>query len=369
MIDVLLIVSVFIGSCILAFVLSIPIISILYKFSIVRKIDVDFSTLIEARKLKVGTPIMGGLIVVLAVLLVNLIFNLNGTTKVPLLVFTISALLGAFDDILNIYGRKRPVKKISRILMLIKVHASPLMRLYYLLTLPWAIYKRLFFMLGSNPGKGIQAHEKILVQAIAGGIVAVWIYFLAGFPMPGFLWIPFLGGINIGWLMIPFIIFVVISMANAVNIADGMDGLSAGLLLSSFGAFLAISLLQLNIPIALLCASVTGALTAYLYFNIPPARFQMGDVGSLALGTLLAAIAFALEKPLLLIPICMMFIAEIATTLIQGIARRTIGRRIFRMAPLHHHYELKGWPETKVVMRFWLFSNVFAAIGIWLSFY
>ena len=368
MIDIIFLISVFLGSAMLAFVLSLPIINILYKYKIVREIDVDFSTLIEARKLKVGTPIMGGLIVVLAVLIINLIFNFNGSTKVPLLVFTISALLGAFDDVLNIYGRKRPVKKISRILTLIRVHANPLMRIYYILTLPWAAYKRLFFMLGSNPGKGIQAHEKIIVQLVSGLIVAIWVYYLAGFPTPGFLWLPFLGGIDIGWLMIPFAIFTVVSMANAVNIADGMDGLSAGLLLSSYGAFLAVSVLLGDVPAAILCASVMGALVAYLYFNIPPARFQMGDVGSLALGALLAAIAFAIQRPVLLIPVCAVFIAEIATTLIQGIARRTIGRRIFRMAPLHHHYELMGWKEEKVVMRFWLMGGICAAVGIWLSF-
>ncbi len=368
-VDIFIIISIFLGSSLLAFFLALPIISILYKFKIVREIDVDFSTVVEARKLKVGTPIMGGLIVVLAVLIISILFNLNGTTKVPLLVFTISALLGAFDDILNIYGRKRPVKRIRRILMLIRVHANPVMRAYYILTLPWAIYKRFFFMLGSNPGKGIQAHEKILVQTIGGAILAYWLYYLADFPIPGELWFPFVGGINIGILMIPFIIFTVISMANAVNIADGMDGLSAGLLISSFSAFLVIAVLQNNLPVAILCASVAGALTAYIYFNIPPARFQMGDVGSLALGTLLAACAFALQRPILLVPICAVFIAEIATTLIQGIARRSIGRRIFRMAPLHHHYELKGWSEAKVVMRFWLFGGICAAVGIWLSFF
>ncbi len=366
MIDIFELTTIFFISLILAFLLSIPIINLLYKFKIVRQIDADFSTVIEARKLKAGTPIMGGLIVVLAVLIVNLTLNFNGTTKVPLLVFGMAALLGAFDDVLNIYGRKRPVRRIHRILKLIQVHANPFVRLYLVVTLPWNIYKRFFYLLGSNPGKGIQAHEKIIIQTISGSIVAAWIYYLAGFDNPGFLWLPFVGGINLGILMIPFIVFTVVATSNAVNIADGMDGLSAGLLLSSFLSFLVISFFANNAPIAILLTTVMGALVTYLYFNIPPARFQMGDVGSLALGTLLAAVAFALQRPILILPIGGVFVAEIATTLIQGIVRRILGRRVFQMAPLHHHYEMKGWSEEKVVMRFWLTGLVFAVLGIWL---
>lgn len=367
MVELLQLTTIFLISLILAFGLAIPIISILYKFGILREIDPDFSTLIEKRKLKAGTPIMGGLIVVFSVLIINLIFNFNGTTKIPLLVFAAAAALGAIDDVLNIYGRKRPVKKLKRVIKLIQVHANPLMRIYYALTLPWSVYKRFFFLLGSNPGKGIHAHEKIIVQTLAGLVVAIWVYYLANFPNPGFLWLPFVGGLNIGILMIPFIIFTVISVSNAVNIADGMDGLSAGLLVISYGAFLVISIAQGNAPTSILIVSAIGALVAYLYFNIPPARFQMGDVGSLALGTLLATVAFALQRPILLLPIGGVFVAEIGTTIIQGFARRTIGRRVFKMAPLHHHLELKGWDESKVVMRLWIDGIIVAVFGIWLS--
>lgn len=356
-------------SAIFSFIVSFPIIGLLYKFKIVRLIDKDFTAIIESRRLKLGTPIMGGLIIVIVVLIVNLLFNFNGSTKVPLLVFAISALLGAFDDVLNIYGRERPVRSFSRSLLLARVHASKLMRIFYLITLPWAGFRWLFYLLGSNPGKGIQAHEKIIVQTIAGGLVAWWLYFHAGWEHPGEVWLPWLGTIDIGLFIIPTIIFVVVAMANAVNISDGMDGLSAGLLVNAFLGFLLVAFFMGNVPIALLVSSVVGSLIIYLYFNIPPARFQMGDVGSLALGMLLATVAFSLNRMVLLPIFGFFFIAEIGSTIIQGIARRLVGRRIFKMAPLHHHLELLGWPEYKVVMRFWVLSPLLVIIGVWLSQY
>jgi phospho-N-acetylmuramoyl-pentapeptide-transferase len=323
---------------------------------------------------------MGGLIVVLSVLVLNLIFNFNGSTKVPLFVVTLAALLGAFDDVLNIYGQERKVRSIDRIMKLIKVHKSKVQRLKYILLLPWLAYKRFFFLLGSNPGKGIQAHEKVIIQAIAGLAVGWWLYDRAGWTNPGDLSFFRLGTIDIGILMIALAVFVVVAMANAVNLSDGMDGLAAGLLLPAFGALFIIAydqevlskvLIGENIdmlPMSLLSISVIGALLTYLYFNIPPARFQMGDVGSLSLGALLATIAFALRVPMLLPIIGFPFVAEISASLIQGIARRVIGRRVFKMAPLHHHFELLGWSEEKVTMRFWLAGIVCALVGLWVYF-
>lgn len=364
----------------LSFLIAFPIISLLYKFGITRRIEVDFSTLIEKRKLKVGTPIMGGLIVVLSVIITNLLFNLNGSTKVPIIVFAISAALGAFDDVLNIYGRERRVRTLDRIWKLIKVHKNRLTRVRYFILLPWFAYKRFFFILGSNPGKGIQAHEKVLVQLISGLILGWWIYFRTGWINPGEIDLFALGSIDIGILIIPFAAFVVVAMANAVNLSDGMDGLAAGLLLPAFGALFLIAFYQEvlvfveaglpveRIPMTLLSFSVIASLMTYLYFNIPPARFQMGDVGSLALGALFATIGFALQVPMLLPIIGFPFVAEVATSLIQGLSRRLIGRRVFRMAPLHHHFELMGWSEEKVTMRFWLAGIVCALIGMWVYF-
>lgn len=352
-----------------ALIISFPIIYLLYKFKIVRLIDKDFTAIIEKRRLKMGTPIMGGLIVLIAVLAINLLLNWNGTTKIPLLVFALSGLLGAFDDVLNIYGRERSVRSVSRTLLLAKVHAKRVMRIFYIVTLPWAAFRWFFYLLGSNPGKGIQAHEKIIVQTIAGGFVAWWIYWGTGWLNPGEIWIPFAGMMDLGIWIVPLVIFTVVGMANAVNITDGMDGLAAGLLLLAFGGFLGVSLIDGNTPISLLISSVMGSLLIYLYFNVPPARFQMGDVGSLALGTLLATVAFSTNRVFLLPIFGAFFIAELGSTIIQGIARRLAGRRLFRMAPLHHHLELLGWAEHKVVMRFWVLAPFLVVLGIWLAQY
>jgi len=155
-------------------------------------------------------------------------------------------------------------------------------------------------------------------------------------------------------------------MTNAVNLADGMDGLAANELITSFFGFLIIAIVRGDVRIEFLITTVIGSLLAYLYFNIPPARFQMGDVGSLALGTLLAAIAFILGEPLLLLIISLPFAITLISVVIQGMGRRILGRRIFAMAPIHYHFQLKyGWSEEKVVMRFTLFSIILMVIGLW----
>src|SRR5690606_36671686 len=155
-----------------SFAIAFPIIKLLYMFNITRRMTVDFTTLIEKRNLKIGVPIMGGLIIIVTVVTLNLIFNPfrdNSGTLLLLFIFLISALLGGFDDVLNIYGTDRAKPRaLSRTIRLIKVHKDTRKRLMLALTFPWEVYKRFFFVLGSNPGKGIQAHEKILVQSTAG---------------------------------------------------------------------------------------------------------------------------------------------------------------------------------------------------------
>jgi phospho-N-acetylmuramoyl-pentapeptide-transferase len=288
---------------------------------------------------------MGGLIIILTVLILTAVLNWNNTTFVPIIVFLISALLGGIDDLLNIFGRKRLVKPLHKHLRLVLVHKDWKTRFIMFLLIPWSVYKNIWYALGSYPGKGIHAGEKIIVQTITGGIVAWWIIAHLGIT---YIWIPFLGTISIGIpLMALFIIFTVVSMSNAVNISDGMDGLSAGLLLSSFMAFLVIALLKSNYEIAFLNATVIGALISYLYFNIKPARIEMGDVGSLALGTLLATNAFILDTISLLPIIGILFVIEIGSSLTQAIYRRVFGRRLLKMAPLHLHFLILGWSEEK----------------------
>lgn len=341
-------------------------ISLLIKLNVVRNLNKDFSSLVGERYLKAGTPIMGGLLIVITTMMVTAIFNLNGNTIVPLFVMAISAFLGGMDDLLNIFGDKRPIRTTKKHIKIAKVHKSPLKRIWMWLTLPWNFYQNIWFALGSYPGTGIHAGEKIIIQILSGGAVAYWIWFRLGWTA---IWMPFIGPIELGWLMPIFIIFTVVSMANAVNIADGMDGLSSGTSIMSFVAFLIISLSLGATNLALLIATVIGALLAYLYFNIKPARFEMGDVGSLAVGALLATVAFAVDRAALLPVVGFVFVAEIGSSLIQGVYRRITGRRLFKMAPLHLHFQILGWSEEKTVMRFWLAGGVLALAGILLSMY
>ena len=157
--------------------------------------------------------------------------------------------------------------------------------------------------------------------------------------------------------------------ANAVNIADGLDGLAGGSLIITFLGLMIISWTEGRVSFTLLNATVVGALIAYTYFNIKPARFQMGDVGSLGLGALLAINAVAINRTMLIPFLGFIFYIEIISVVIQVFCRRLLGRRFFKMAPIHHHFEFRGWSEEKIVMRFWLIHAFFVIFAIWMSLY
>jgi phospho-N-acetylmuramoyl-pentapeptide-transferase len=359
------IISYLILGTIISTLLSVPIINLLYRLKIVRQIGVDFSTIIEDRKTKYGTPIMGGLIVIIPVLLITLLFNRSPATIIAMLIFVAAALLGGLDDVLNIFGKQRKVRNINRILKLIRVHKSKRERLKYIILFPWLAFERFMHMFESNPGTGLRAHEKLLVQLLLGAFLGVYVYQNMG----GFIWMPFFGGIDIGWLIIPFAILMLGLITNAVNITDGMDGLAAGIMLNALGGFMVITYMSLKIELTLLSGTIIGALITYLYFNIAPARVQFGDIGSFSMGAILTVIAFLSGKVVLLFILALPFLIEIGSTIIQSLSRRLFGRRIFMMAPIHHHFEMLGWKEEKVVMRFWLYSIITAIIGVWLSFF
>jgi phospho-N-acetylmuramoyl-pentapeptide-transferase len=353
-------------SAMLSGILAIPIITLLYKLKVVRKTDVDFSTLIDDRKVKYGTPIMGGLIFILTILFINYSFNFNKYTSVPLHIFLATALLGALDDLLNIFGKQRKIKGLSRSFKLIRVHKNPFVRLKYLLLLPWTAFSAFMHMFESNPGTGLRAHEKLFIQMLLGIIFGFWVKTVIGSD----LWIPFLGSFNIGDWMIPFATFSFVAMTNAVNITDGMDGLASGIALIILAGVIPLLLVS-NQPLehVIFIGSSVGALLIYLYFNVSPARVQMGDTGSFSLGALLTIIFFMIGKPLLILAFCMPYIIEVVSTIVQSISRRIFGRRLLQMAPLHHHFEMIGWREDKVVIRFWLMAIMCCLIGIWLSFF
>jgi phospho-N-acetylmuramoyl-pentapeptide-transferase len=280
-------------------------------------------------------------------------------------VFICAATLGGVDDLLNIFGsEKRKKKHFSRVLKLMKVHSSKFMRMKIFVMLPWYFYKSIVNAFESNPGKGLLANERILIQSLIALILSYTFYIEFGTN----IWAPVIGSIDVSFLLVPFIWITLIAMINSVNFSDGLDGLSAGLLLSSFIGFFIISIAQNNFEISVLIATVVGSLITYLYYNIAPARVQFGDVGTYGLGALLTAVAFGLDKALLLPIIGLPFVIEILSTILQSIARRIFGRRLFQMAPLHHHFEMLGWSEEKVVMRFWIFSIISTIIGIWVYF-
>jgi phospho-N-acetylmuramoyl-pentapeptide-transferase len=356
-------------SCFLAFLWAPLLTKFLYRFNLTRQPQYDATLGFDARKHKAGTPIMGGLLVIVTVAAMTMLFNWERRfTYVPIGVMLLAALLGGIDDIMHIYGKERRSRTLRQTLRLIRVHADPRERVRLALLLPWFVFKRASFWLGSHPGKGVHVHEKLVLQFAAGAITAWWVYAKLGENWRQ-MYIPFDGFVNIGWWIIPLIIFFVMCTANAVNVADGMDGLAGGSLLVTFSALTILSWLEGYQSIAALNGTAVGALLAYTYFNIKPARFQMGDAGSLGLGALLAINAIAINRMLLLPFLGFIFYAELGTVIIQVFGRYAFGRRIFRMAPIHHHFELRGWSEEKVVMRFWIIHAAFVILGLWVALY
>lgn len=355
-----------IGSTIIAFLWAPLLTKILYKYHITRRAEFD-PTLQGERQHKAGTPTMGGLLVIVTVTLVTMLFNWQRKyTYVPIGAMGISALLGAVDDLLNIFGTKRRLRNVRHTIILIKVHKRWYMKGWHTLTIPWIAFREMVSMFGSKQGRGIQVHEKLLFQFVAGVITAWWVYAKLGVSWQT-LNIPFDGTLYVGWFIIPIIIFFVMFTANAVNVADGMDGLAGGALIAAFLGLTIVSGLEGRTAFAPLNATVAGALLAYTYFNVKPARFQMGDVGSLGLGTLLAINAIALNKTLLIPFFGFIFYIEIFSVILQILSRRLLGRRLFKMSPLHHHFEILGWPEEKVVMRFWIIQAFMVMMGVWLA--
>ncbi len=351
---------------VVAFVWAPLLSKVLYRFRIIKGAKTELASL-GSHAYKANTPVMGGLLVIVTVAVLSIFFNWSRNfTWVPIGVMILSAGLGAIDDFMNIYGRERQSRKMKHVLALIRVHKEWKMRVWYAVTLPWTAFKRLSVWFGSRPGKGVFVHEKLVLQFIAGAITAWWIYAKLG-PAWHYIYLPFNLSINAGMFIVPIIILIVMFTANAVNIADGMDGLAGGTLIITFSALTLLSWINGFGEIAILNATTVGALVAYTYFNIKPARFMMGDVGSLGLGALLAVNAMAIGETSSLFFLGFIFYVEALTVIIQVVSRYVFGRKVFKMAPLHHHFELKGWSEEKTVMRFWVVHFIFVVFGFWLA--
>ncbi|GAC1574044.1 MAG: phospho-N-acetylmuramoyl-pentapeptide-transferase [Candidatus Doudnabacteria bacterium] len=214
-------------------------------------------------------------------------------------------------------------------------------------------------------GRGFRFRHKLFFYTLVAAIGAYWFYFKLGFDSVG---IPFAGNLFLGWLYIPFFIVVVVGTSFAVNQTDGLDGLAGGTLLMAFFAYGLISYLEGRYELASFTGVIIGALLAFLWFNIFPARFFMGDTGSMGLGTVLAIIAFLVNGSLILPIIGIVFVLEAASYFGQIFWRRFFHKKLLLSAPLHHHLEASGWPEAKVTMRLWIISLVFGILGVIIHF-
>ena len=280
---------------------------------------------------KSGTPTMGGLLIwgtILLTVIISIIFQKTGLFKysllnrnetwIPLFTLATCGILGAVDDILNVKG------------------------------------------IGKT--KGLSAKLKLIWLTIFSAVGAWWFYSKLGFDTIN-IPLPSVGPIEVGWLYIPIFILVIIATANSVNFTDGLDGLASGLLIMAFGAFGLIAYAGGLLILATLCSVIAGALLAFLWFNIPPAKFYMGDTGSLALGATLGVIAMLTGQTLTLLIIGFIFVIETLSVIIQLISKKFFRKKVFKIAPLHHHFEQSGWKESTVVMRFWIVGGIMTVFG------
>lgn len=350
------------GSLLVSFAWAPRLVDFLYRFNVRRRIREEVDEKIEARRIKLGTPIMGGLLIVLTTVAITLIFNLSREqTYLPLFCLVVAAIFGGLDDLLNIFGHSKLSDTVRGGIKPIVTLSGFTWSVYNVLLLPWNGFKEIFRALGSYPTSGFKPWEKFLLQVAIGLVAGWWVYFKLDWHE---LWLPFLGTFDIGILYIPLVVLMLAGMANAVNVTDGMDGLAGGLLAIAFTAYMVVSLALGYNQIAYFCATLVGTLLVFLYFNIYPARFEMADVGSLALGMTLAVIPILLHRELSLLVIGGVFVAEIVSVIVQ-IGSIKMGRgRVLKMAPLHHHFEMLSWPETKVTMRLWLAGAVLAFMGV-----
>ncbi len=278
-------------------------------------------TKLHANKFKRNIPTMAGLIFIVAITLVTM-FNLDrGQTWLPLAALLGGAIVGLLDDVINLRGSGTGVA-------------------------------------------GLRSSIKFLMISALGLVLGWWFFDRLGVSS---LHVPFIGDWSVGWLIIPIFAFAVVATGNAVNLSDGLDGLAGGLLSISYGAFGVIALLQGQVYLAGFCFTVTGALLSYVWFNIHPARFFMGDVGSFSLGAALGVVAMLTNTFFLLPVIGALFVAEAGSSALQILSKKIFKRKIFLSAPVHHHLEAIGWPETKVTMRFWVIGAVAAFIGVLLA--
>jgi phospho-N-acetylmuramoyl-pentapeptide-transferase len=301
---------------------------------------------------KSGTPTMGGLVFIFSVALITFLLNRSRTqTLFPVLVASMAGFFGLIEDFGKIYKTDGFRTYVS---------GNILTRLPLISKL-WSGFKEFWRVVGSSTDVGLQTYQKFLIQGFIGGFVALWAYFKLGWD---YIWFPLLGNVHIGWLYPIVIFFLFIVVLNSVAFTDGLDGLAGGLGLIAFVAFWVIAgQLEYN-SLAAFAATFVGALLPFLYFNVNPARIFMGNVGSHVLGATLVTLGVVMHREVAMLLVLAVFLFDGISSPVQQISYVLTKKRLFRMAPIHHHFELLGWPETKVTLRFWLAGGLFAFIGI-----
>lgn len=210
-------------------------------------------------------------------------------------------------------------------------------------------------------GGGLRARHRLLIYTAIAAVGAWWFSVKLDWDL---LHVPFLGDFTIGFWYVPFFILVLVSTSFSVNETDGLDGLAGGTLMTSFGALAIIAFAQGKYDLAVFCGVILGALLAFLWYNIYPAKFFLGDTGAMSLGITLGIVAMLTNSALFLPIIGFVFVIESVSVLVQITSRMVFKKRIFRSAPLHHHLEAINWPEPMIVMRLWVVSMIFGAIGV-----
>jgi phospho-N-acetylmuramoyl-pentapeptide-transferase len=312
----------------------------LYKYRLGKQIRSEGAPIFNSlHQKKEGTPTMGGILIWGTTIILALLFwiisqlGIDGAftkinfvdraqTFLPLGILFLSAIIGAADDLLGI----------------LKV--------------------------GPNGG-GLKMRHRLLLYTFVAIIGAWWFYFKLDWNV---IHIPFVGNFLIGWWYIPVFIFIIVATAFSANETDGLDGLAGGVFLVAFAAYGTIAFVQGHFNLAAFCGVIIGALLAFLWFNIHPARFFMGDTGSMSLGVTLGIIAMLTNQFLLLPFIGFIMVIESLSVILQVLSKKIFKKKIFLSAPIHHHFEAKGWPEAKVTMRFWILSGLFASLGLILAF-
>jgi phospho-N-acetylmuramoyl-pentapeptide-transferase len=309
---------------------------VLYKYRLGKGIrDAEQTPVFsQLHRKKEGTPTMGGILI-------------WGTTFVLLLLlYNLAGWFGGIFERLNFFSRSETLLPLGALV------ASALVGLVDDLFDVWRMGKH---------GGGLRMRHRFIIYSAIAAFGAYWFFYKLDWSI---VHIPFYGPVDWGWWYIPFALFVIIATAHSVNLTDGLDGLAGGTLLTAFGAYGAIAFAQGRYDLASFCAVIAGALLAFLWFNINPARFFMGDTGSMSLGVTLGIIAMLTNAVFLLPIIGLVFVMETLSVLIQMFAKKFLGRKVFVSSPLHHHLEAIGWPEPKIVMRFWVIAGVTAAIGL-----